>query len=285
MIIFHDPRCLEYSSPGHPERPQRIAATVPLLKERHPDWRWREAEPAKERNLLRAHTREYVEQMRNAVEDFDLDTPVFPDIYDHALRSAGAAIASAQTALSGECAFSLMRPPGHHATRNRAMGFCYFNNIAIAALAALDSGAERVAIWDFDAHHGNGTENIVAHNSRIAFASIHQSPAYPGTGLTSFANVDNYPIAPDTPRAEYVNAIERALQKLLLSKPELLLVSAGFDGYSGDPLVQMTLETEDFATFGKWLGELDVPAAAVLEGGYSDDLPELLDAFLSAWAA
>ena len=285
MIIFHDPRCLEYSSPGHPERPQRIAATVPLLKERHSDWRWREPEPAKERNLLRAHTREHVEQIRNAVEDFDLDTPVFPDIYDHALRSAGAAIASAQTALAGECAFSLMRPPGHHATRNRAMGFCYFNNIAIAALAALDSGAERVAIWDFDAHHGNGTEDIVAHNSRIAFASIHQFPAYPGTGLTSFANIDNYPIAPDTPRAEYVNAIDRALQKLLLSKPKLLLVSAGFDGYSGDPLVQMTLENEDFATFGKWLGELDVPAAAVLEGGYSDDLPELIDAFLSAWAA
>jgi len=283
MIIFHDPRCLEYSSPGHPERPQRIAATVPLLKERHPDWRWREPEPAKERNLLRAHTREHVEQIRNAVEDFDLDTPVFPDIYDHALRSAGATIASAQTALSGECAFSLVRPPGHHATRNRAMGFCYFNNIAIAALAALDSGAERVAIWDFDAHHGNGTEDIVAHNSRIAFASIHQSPAYPGTGLTSFANVDNYPIAPDTPRAEYVNAIDRALQKLLLSKPELLLVSAGFDGYAGDPLVQMTLELEDFATFGKWLGELDVPAAAVLEGGYSDEVPELIDAFLSAW--
>jgi len=283
MIIFHDPRCLEYSSPGHPERPQRIAATVPLLKERHLDWRWREPEPAKERNLLRAHTREHVEQIRNAVEDFDLDTPVFPDIYDHALRSAGATIASAQTALSGECAFSLVRPPGHHATRNRAMGFCYFNNIAIAALAALDSGAERVAIWDFDAHHGNGTEDIVAHNSRIAFASIHQSPAYPGTGLTSFANVDNYPIAPDTPRAEYVNAIDRALQKLLLSKPELLLVSAGFDGYAGDPLVQMTLELEDFATFGKWLGELDVPAAAVLEGGYSDEVPELIDAFLSAW--
>jgi len=276
---------LEYSSPGHPERPQRIAATVPLLKERHSDWSWREPEPAKERNLLRAHTREHVEQIRNAVEDFDLDTPVFPDIYDHALRSAGAAIASAQTALAGECAFSLMRPPGHHATRNRAMGFCYFNNIAIAALAALDSGAERVAIWDFDAHHGNGTEDIVAHNSRIAFASIHQFPAYPGTGLTSFANIDNYPVAPDTPRAEYVNAIDRALQKLLLSKPELLLVSAGFDGYSGDPLVQMTLDNEDFATFGKWLGELDVPAAAVLEGGYSDDLPELIDAFLSAWAA
>lgn len=283
MIIFHDPHCLEYSSPGHPERPERIACTVPLLKERHPDWEWREPQPAKERNLLRAHSREHVEQIKGAVHDFDPDTPVYPRIYDYAIQSAGAAIDSAQAALRGERAFSLMRPPGHHATRNRAMGFCYFNNIAIAALAALDSGIERVAIWDFDAHHGNGTEDIVAQNFRITFASIHQAPAYPGTGVTSFANIDNYPVAPDTPRAEYVNAIERALQKLLLSKPELLLVSAGFDGYSGDPLVQMTLETEDFATVGKWLGELGIPTAAALEGGYSDDVPELIDAFLTAW--
>ena len=163
------------------------------------------------------------------------------------------------------------------------MGFCYFSNVAIAALAALDSGVERVAIWDFDAHHGNGTEAIIANNFRIAFASIHQSPGYPGTGLTSFANIDNYPIAPETPRAEYANAIARALQKLTLSKPELLLVSAGFDGYVGDPLTQMTLETDDFAKFGKWLREIDIPAAAILEGGYSDDLPELIDAFLTAW--
>jgi acetoin utilization deacetylase AcuC-like enzyme len=165
-----------------------------------------------------------------------------------------------------------MRPPGHHATRSEVMGFCYFNNVAIAALAALDSGIEHVAIWDFDAHHGNGTEDIVAHNSRIAFASIHQSPAYPGTGLSSFANIDNYPVAPGTPRAEHVNAIERALQKLLLSNPKLLLVSAGFDAYAGDPLVQMTLEIEDFARFGKWLSELDIPAAVILEGAFANFL-------------
>ena len=104
------------------------------------------------------------------------------------------------------------------------------------------------------------------------------------TGAKSFANIDNYPVAPETPRAEYANAIERALHKLTLSNPELLLVSAGFDGYARDPLVQMTLETDDFAKFGKWLREIDVPAAAILEGGYSDDLPELIDAFLTAWS-
>jgi acetoin utilization deacetylase AcuC-like enzyme len=285
MIIFHDPHCVEYSSPGHPERPARIMRAVPFLKARHPDWKWVEPRPAKERNLLRAHLREHVEHVRTAQGDFDLDTPAYPHIYDYAIQSAGAAIDAAQTALSGEPAFSLMRPPGHHATRRRAMGFCYFNNIAIAALAALDSGTESVAIWDFDAHHGNGTEDIVAQNLRIAFASIHQSPAYPGTGRTSFANIDNYPIAPGTSRAEHVNAVERALEKLLLSNPKLLLVSAGFDAYAGDPLVEMTLETEDFATFGKWLAEVHVPAAVILEGGYSDELPELMDAFLTAWAS
>ena len=285
MIIFHDPQCVEYSNPGHPERPERIAGTVSVLKDRHPKWIWREPQPAKERNLLRAHSRDHVEQIRTAVRDFDVDTPAYPRIFDHAILSAGAAIETALAGVHGERAFSLMRPPGHHATRDHAMGFCYFSNIAIAALAALDSGVERVAIWDFDAHHGNGTEDVVAHNPRLVFASIHQFPAYPGTGARSFANIDNYPVAPDTPRAEHVNAIERALQKLLLSKPELLLVSAGFDAYSGDPLTEMTLETEDFATFGKWLAEIDVPAAGILEGGYSDDLPDLIDVFLTTWAS
>jgi acetoin utilization deacetylase AcuC-like enzyme len=284
LKIFHDPRCTEYSAPGHPERPARIEHTVPLLKRRHRDWEWRQPPPPKERNLLRAHSREHIERVASATEDFDVDTPAYPKIDIYARQSAGAAIEAARAAVSGERAFSLMRPPGHHATRDRAMGFCYFNNIAIAALAALDSGVERVAIWDFDAHHGNGTEAIVANNFRIAFASIHQSPGYPGTGLTSFANIDNYPVAPETPRAEYANAISRALQKLTLSKPELLLVSAGFDGYVGDPLTQMTLERDDFAKFGKWLREIDIPAAAILEGGYSDDLPELIDAFLTSWS-
>jgi acetoin utilization deacetylase AcuC-like enzyme len=283
MIIFHDPHCVEYSAPGHPERPERIIRTVPVLKDRHPTWEWREPQPAKERNLLRAHSAKHLERVKNPIGDFDADTPTYPKIYDYALQSAGAGIDAARAAIGGERGFSLMRPPGHHATRDHAMGFCYFSNIAIAALAALDSGVERVAIWDFDAHHGNGTEDIVAHNPRIRFASIHQFPAYPGTGAESFANIDNYPIAPQTPRAEYANAIERALQKLTLSKPELLLVSAGFDGYARDPLVQMTLEREDFAKFGEWLRQIDIPVAATLEGGYSNDLPELIDAFLTNW--
>jgi acetoin utilization deacetylase AcuC-like enzyme len=285
VIIFHDARCMDYSAPGHPERPERIARTVPFLKDRHHDWEWREPRPADEASLLRAHSGEHVARIREGARDFDADTPVYPNIYEHALRSAGAAIDTARSALKNQRSFSLMRPPGHHATRDRAMGFCYFSNIAIAALDALESGAKRVAIWDFDAHHGNGTEDIVAHNSQIAFASIHQFPAYPGTGVKSFANIDNYPVAPYTPRAEHVDTAQHALQKLLKFKPDLLLVSAGFDAYSGDPLVQMTLEQEDFATFGEWLRQIDIPVAAILEGGYSDDLPGLIDAFLTAWNA
>jgi acetoin utilization deacetylase AcuC-like enzyme len=305
MIIFHDESCLEYSAPNHPERPARIARSVPLLKKRHPDWEWRVPEPASEKALLRAHSRDHLERIRSATRNFDADTRVYPKVYEHALCSAGAAIEAAQAALRGERAFTLMRPPGHHATRDRAMGFCYFNNVAIAALDALavvptsrdDAGqpgstptatttahVERVAIWDFDAHHGNGTEAIVANNSRIAFASIHQFPGYPGTGTESFANVTNYPLGPGTPRDHHVEVAKRGLDKLVAFKPDLLLVSAGFDAYAGDPLVQMTLEAEDFSIFGEWLCQLDIPTATILEGGYSEDLPELIDAFLTSWA-
>ena len=283
MIIFHDQRCLEYAAPEHPERPERIARTAPLLKDRHPDWEWHEPRAATDGELLRAHSRQHIEHVASAREDFDLDTPLYPKIDTYGRHSAGAAIEAARATLRGERAFSLMRPPGHHATRDRAIGFCYFSNIAITALDALANRAERVAIWDFDAHHGNGTEAIVAQNPQIAFASIHQFPAYPGTGAKSFANIANYPVAPYTPRAQHVDVAERALQKLLKFNPGLLLVSAGFDAYSGDPLVQMTLEKEDFAKFGEWLRRIDIPTAAILEGGYSGELPELIDAFLSAW--
>ena len=283
MTIFYDPRCLEYSRPGHPERPERITRTVPLLKDRHPEWKWQRPRAATDEELLRAHSPQHIEHISTAGEEFDLDTPLYPNLAMYARHSAGAAVEATRTALRGESAFSLMRPPGHHAMRDRAMGFCYFSNASIAALDALESGAERVVIWDFDGHHGNGTEAIVAHNGRIPFASIHQFPAYPGTGAKSFANIYNYPVAPFTPRNKVVDIAEAALAKLIAFKPDLLLVCAGFDAYAHDPLLQLTLEQEDFANFGEWLRNIDIPAAVVLEGGYSDELPELIDAFLTAW--
>src|SRR6266571_5978141 len=300
MIIFHDPRCTEYSAPGHPERASRVARTTPLLKDRHPEWDWREPVSATDDELLRAHSRQYIERVATSRQDFDADTPWYPNIETRARRSAGAAIETARTALRGEPAFTFMRPPGHHATRDRAMGFCYFNNIAIAALDALavagidDAGlpgsstpattkVERVAIWDFDGHHGNGTEAIVAHNERIRFASIHQFPAYPGTGAKSFANIVNYPIRPSTARSRILDIARRSLEKLIGFEPDLLLVSAGFDAYARDPLLQLTLEREDFAVLGGWLRKIDAPIAVALEGGYSDDLPQLIDVFLTAW--
>ena len=283
MKIFFDPRCTEYSEPGHQERPARIERTVPLLRERHPTWDWLRPEPASETALLRAHSGQYIQTIRTQREAFDIDTPAYPGIYEHALRGTGAAIEVARAALSGHKSFALMRPPGHHAMRERAMGFCYFSHIAVAALDALENGAERVGIWDFDAHHGNGTEDIVAGHPRIAFASIHQFPGYPGTGTRSFGNIHNFPVAPLTPRAQHVAEIRRALDELIAFKPDLLLVSAGFDAYRGDPITEMSLEPEDFTTFGNWLGELDIPVGAILEGGYSGELPELIDQFLGGW--
>jgi acetoin utilization deacetylase AcuC-like enzyme len=283
VIIFHDPRCAEYSASGHPERPTRVAASATHLRAGHPDWEWREPNEATEEGLLRAHSAAHVDRIRAATHDFDADTPAYPDIFAHAARASGAACAMAQTSLGGSAAFSLMRPPGHHATRDQAMGFCFFNHIAVAALDALERGAERVAIWDFDAHHGNGTEAIVSGNPRIAFASVHQFPGYPGTGTRSLGNIHNFPVAPFAPRTDHRTAVARALAVLLDFKPDLLLVSAGFDSFVGDPITQMSLERDDFALFGQWLQQSSLPAGAILEGGYSDELPRLIEAFLVAW--
>ncbi len=283
MKLFYDPRCLDYHSPGHPERPQRVQATVDRLKASHPEWDWLPVEPVSIGDVLRAHGQFHLQRLQEP-KDFDGDTAYHECIFEIARLASGASVGAMQAAMNGDPAFSLMRPPGHHAESNRAMGFCYLNHVVIAALVALDSGIDRVAIWDFDAHHGNGTEAIVAGMDRIQHVSVHQHPCYPGTGVVSHGNAINYPVPPETEASEHMSVLSSSWRSVLDSQPELVLVSAGFDAYEKDPLTQMRLGIDDFHTLGEWLKVAKMPAAATLEGGYSDDLPLLVDAFLKGWS-
>jgi acetoin utilization deacetylase AcuC-like enzyme len=281
MTIVHDPQCADYGSSMRPEQPARVLRSSAHLKQKHPAWDWCVPAPAGEEIVLRAHPKDLLQRIGRG-PDIDDDTPHFPGIRDHALRSVGAALEAAQIARSSGKAFSLMRPPGHHATRSQAMGFCYLNSIAIAALHVASTGA-KVAVWDFDAHHGNGTEDILRGQPNTFFASVHQYPGYPGTGTSSAGNIANFPVAPHTPRTQHMAELARSWATVQAFKPDLILVSAGFDAYARDPITSMTLEGENFAELGRWLRQAGRPTAAILEGGYSPDLPLLVDAFLSVW--
>lgn len=287
MLILHDPRCADYGSSLRPEQPARVIRSAAHLRSAHPDWTWRvpDAALATDAALLLAHSAAHLKRLAQP-RDFDADTPFFPGIDEHARRAAAAAIEAARHALTArEPVFALMRPPGHHATASQAMGFCYLNAVAIAAIyAQRHLGATRVAVWDFDAHHGNGTEAILQGHTQVFFASVHQYPGYPGTGTQDHGpHLRNWPIAPHTPRVDHMGALRASLDAVVSFAPDLILVSAGFDAYARDPITAMSLEAEDFATLGRWLRETRRPAAAVLEGGYHEDLPLLIDAFLSAW--
>lgn len=289
MLILHDPRCSEYGSSLRPEQPARVIRSAAHLRQAHPEWTWRvPAESSVTDEILQlAHAPAHLKRLAVA-RDFDGDTPYFPGIGDHARRSVAAAIEAARHTLTSphwEPVFSLMRPPGHHATSTQAMGFCYLNQIAVTALAAQRMmGVTRVAVWDFDAHHGNGTEAVLHGRENVFFASVHQFPGYPGTGTHDLGpRTRNWTVAPHTPREEHMKDLRASLDAVLAFRPDLILVSAGFDAYARDPITQMTLEKDDFAELGRWLHDADKPAAAILEGGYHDDLPLLIDAFLSAW--
>jgi len=279
--IITDEQCTEYHALGHPERPARIHSTLAHLRrqtELNIDW----AAPGTiaDADLLRAHSPEHLARLQ-VPHDFDHDTPYYENIHDHARRSAAAALTALEAARQGKTVFSLMRPPGHHATRNQAMGFCYLNNAAIAVLAALTSGFKRVAVFDFDVHHGNGTEAILLNHPGTACFSIHQHPCYPGTGTENMGqNSFNYPVLPRTPASEHRKIIGCALEDLKSFKPELIAVSAGFDAYARDPVGQECLEAEDYEWIGGQLRSLSLPMFSLLEGGYSDDLPLLILAYL-----
>jgi acetoin utilization deacetylase AcuC-like enzyme len=286
MNIISDEQCTHYEAYGHPERPARITGTLHKLRQQFElDLTWHEPLKPADQAILRAHTREHLARVDKAEEDFDGDTPAHKNIGEHARRSAGGALKALQLARKGEMAFSLLRPPGHHATAERAMGFCYLNSIAIAALEALATGAKRVAVFDFDVHHGNGTEAILLNHPHTAFFSIHQHPCYPGTGMRHVGdNCFNYPVAPHTPRTEYRKVLSKALEELGRFKPDVVAVSAGFDAYAHDPLAQETLEEEDFHWLGEAVRKLGITTFSVLEGGYSRDLPNLIQAYLKGLA-
>ncbi len=281
MKIFTDDECRGYGHPGHPERPERIILAQAKLREQEElPITWRSPEEVELDVLLRAHTQDHIDRLLKP-EDFDDDTPYFEDIAGYARRSVGAALGALKAARAGETALSLMRPPGHHATRNRAMGFCYLNNAAITALEALATGVKRVAVYDFDVHHGNGTEAILLNQPGASFFSVHQHPCYPGTGARNLGdNCFNFPVPPLTARQEYRHILESALDHLKKLKPGLVVVSAGFDAYVRDPLAQGTLEAEDFQWLGESFRDLGIPVVSILEGGYSEDLPDLILCYL-----
>ncbi len=283
-VIIHSPRCADYAAPGHPEHPDRVRRAVARLKNAGYDWRQPVLCAADD--LLRVHTPALLRAVQTGAYQ-DADTPWFPTIYELARLAAGAAVLAAQEALAGRRAFSLMRPPGHHALRDQVMGFCYFNNLAIAVAKVLAAGTvQRVAILDFDCHHGNGTEDIFYGDDRVLFASVHQSPCYPGTGQHSRGNCLNYPVAPHTAGREFRAVLDDALEKLRAFDPQLLAISAGFDAYVGDPITSLGVEIEDYRAIGQSVARFcrrdqrALPAFAVLEGGYATDLPDCIAAFL-----
>lgn len=285
MKIVTDNLCTGYCQAGHPERPERISRTQNKLRNQTElQLSWADPGNVDDAVILRAHSPSLLRRL-DEPEDFTLDTPYFDGISQFARRSVAAALTALNAARGGETAFSLMRPPGHHATRDRAMGFCYLNSIAIAVLEALATGTKRVAVFDFDAHHGNGTEAILCNVPGAAFFSVHQWPLYPGTGTENVGNnCFNYPVSPGTPRNEYRAVLQQALDDLKRFKPELVAVSAGFDAYVHDPLTNGKLELEDYYWLGQQLRKLHVPVFSVLEGGYSLDLPNLVLAYLKGLA-
>jgi acetoin utilization deacetylase AcuC-like enzyme len=278
MKVFYSPKCLEYSQPGHPESPARVQATHHHLKEK--GFNFTEPELCTEEDILLAHTPELLESVKE--ESFvDFDTPKFPGIFNIARLSAGSAINAAEHCMNNnEMAFSLMRPPGHHATKKDLGGFCYFNSIAIASLRAKKK-CGKVAVIDFDCHHGNGTEDILIGRKDFLYLSLHQSPLYPGTGQRSRDNCINYPLPANTTPDEYLSLFAEGLKEVGKFGPDLLAVSAGFDSYRLDPITNLTLELETYREIGVMISNLKKPTFSVLEGGYSRDLPECIYQYLS----
>jgi acetoin utilization deacetylase AcuC-like enzyme len=280
--VFSDLKTAAYGAPGHPEAPFRVLKTFERVKAAgHAPELPPAAASAADVALL--HGENHLATIKNGTF-LDADTPDFPGIDEIALISLSGALSSADAALSGEPAFSLMRPPGHHAGKDRVAGFCYLNNLALAAarLQKKKPGL-KIGIVDFDVHHGDGTESLVFGRQNTVFVSLHQFPLYPGTGKDSRGNCVNVPLPAGTDGDDYLSAFEPALEAVLASKPDLLAVSAGFDAYKDDPIAGLKLDRSTFKTIGGLLAQTKLPRFATLEGGYSEDLPKLVESFLDGF--
>jgi acetoin utilization deacetylase AcuC-like enzyme len=288
-VFLAHPSSLEHDTGGHPEQAARITAIDRELSGRGWLGFERVQSPAVSREVLTAvHPEAYVASIERACAAgrryLDLDTLVSPGSFEAALHAAGGAMRMVELLVSGEAwrAFSAHRPPGHHATRTRAMGFCLFNNVAVAARYALDRlGVARVMILDWDVHHGNGTNDIFHESDRVLFVSIHQSPLYPGTGPASDAGSGagegftvNLPVPPGSDDTVFTSLVDQVAVPLAEAfSPQLMLISAGYDAHSEDPLADCRVTEEGYGAMARSVSRvcssLEVPLGCVLEGGYA----------------
>jgi acetoin utilization deacetylase AcuC-like enzyme len=287
-LLYTHPSCLEHD-PGqyHPETPARLKAVLEALSAPKFDaLQRREAPAAALADLTRVHPQRFVERLLAAVPEaghvgIDADTVMSPQSGEAALRAAGAVAAAVDAVVAGEAdnAFCAVRPPGHHAEPNRAMGFCLFNNVAVGALRARQvHGLARVAVIDFDVHHGNGTQARFWDDASLFYGSTHQWPLYPGTGAAGETgaanNIVNVPLPPMSGSQAFRLGMTRALLPALEAfAPEMILISAGFDAHRNDPLAQLLLEDDDYTWATEQLLEIAQRHArgrvvSTLEGGY-----------------
>jgi acetoin utilization deacetylase AcuC-like enzyme len=287
-LLLSHPACLEHQTPmGHPERPDRLRAIERALEDEKFQTLAREQAPLGEPDVIAlCHPMDYVEAIRSATPDegfiaLDADTSMSPGSYEAALRAVGGGIQAVDEVMTGKVAnaFVAVRPPGHHAETARPMGFCLFNNAAIAArYAQKKHGAERVAIVDFDVHHGNGSQDIFWSDKSVMYCSTHEMPLYPGTGATSergdFNTIVNAPLRAGDGGGEFRIAVENAiLPRLREFRPDLIVISAGFDAHTRDPLANLNLVEADYAWVTQKLMEIADQSAegrivSMLEGGY-----------------